>query len=192
VGKDLIVGSAGLAALERSIAAHLASLGAKHGLKVWRAAEDRIATICCLNIASVMVFLRHVVRCDGHSDEEVVLRAGEHGETNYRNMPWWDNSVWLPAEFERPGNLEDDPTTFIGSCFALLRELDNLQKVSDLQLGIAPHRYQEMRADITSFYRSNTWSRLTDEDCVRWIWLALRDGAEMAIKENTVLWSGPD
>jgi hypothetical protein len=51
-----------------------------------------------------------------------------------------------------------------------------------------------MRADIRKFYRaihSGAAFQLTEVDCVRWIWLALRDGAELAIKENTVLYAGP-
>jgi hypothetical protein len=191
VGKDLTVGSAGLVGFEGSVATHLAGLGVKHDLQTWSTAKHDIATICCLNIASVVVFLRHVVRCGGHSNETLGFRAGERGETKYRNMPWWDNSVWLPTELANPGNLKDDPTTFVGSCVGLLRELKALQEESDLRLGTVPSGYEDMRADIEHFYRSNIALRLTNEDCIRWIWLALRDGADLAIKENSVLWSGP-
>jgi hypothetical protein len=68
-------------------------------------------------------------------------------------------------------------------------------KTSQIQLGSAPQGYEEMRADIRKFYRSfhsGGTFQLTDADCVRWVWLALRDGAELAIKENTVLYAGPD
>jgi hypothetical protein len=89
----------------------------------------------------------------------------------------------LPVELEHPGNLKDDPTVFVGSCMALLRELRELQELSQ--------GYEEMRADIRRFYSSNATLQLADADCVRWVWLALRDGAEMAIKENMALWAGP-
>jgi hypothetical protein len=187
VGKDLIVGSAGLLGLEEPMAAHLAGLSVD--LEEWLAADDSAATISCLNSASVVAFLRHVVRCEGHSDE--LTAAGESGKSKFRNMPWWDNSIWLPVELEHPGNLKDDATVFVGSCMALLRELRELQEVSQLQLGVPPEGYEEMRADIRIFYRSNAALQLVDADCVRWVWLALRDGAEMAIKENMVLWAGP-
>jgi hypothetical protein len=191
MAKDLIVGSAGLEGLEDPLRAHFAGRGVKNDLREWLVAEENSATISCLNGASVVAFLRHVVRCEGHSDEFAGLTARENGESQYKNMPWWDNSVWLPAEIS-PGNLEDDPTVFIGSCVALLGELRKLQEVSQLQLGIAPEGYEKMRADIRQFYRSETAFQLDDEDCVRWIWLALRDGAELAIRQNTLLWAAPD
>jgi len=137
MSKDLIVGSAGLLGLDDSLRAHLAGRSVKQDLEVWLAAKEESATICCLNGASVVAFLRHVVRCEGHSDEFAGFAAGESGVSKYKNMPWWDNSVWLPAEVG-PGNLKDDPTVFIGSCVALLRELHELQEVSPLLLGAAP------------------------------------------------------
>lgn len=178
--------------LEASLAVHLAGLGAKHDLKNWLAAERDEITISCLNGASVVEFLRHVVRCEGYSDELFGFAAGESGKSKYRNMPWWDYSIWLPIELDRPGNLEDDPTVFVGSCVALLRELHHLQEISQVQLGIAPEGYGKMRAEIQKFYQSGDTFQLTDEACVRWIWLALRDGAELAIKRNTVLCAEPD
>jgi hypothetical protein len=191
LGKDLIVGSAGLLGLEESMAAHLAGLSVEYDLEDWLAADDSAATISCLNSASVVAFLRHVVHCEGHSDELTGFAAGESGKSKFRNMPWWDNSIWLPVELEHSGNLKDDATVFVGSCKALLRELRELQEVSQLQLGASPEGYEEMRTDIRRFYSSNATIQLTDADCVRWVWLALRDGAEMAIKEKTVLWAGP-
>jgi hypothetical protein len=193
MAKDLVVGPADLSHLEKAIAAHLTGLGVKHDLEKWLAAERGETTIWCLNSASVVEFLRHVVRCEGYSDERTGFAAGENGNSKYGNMPWWDESVWLPVELE-PGTLEDGPF-FVGSCTALLRELRDLQDISQIQLGSAPAGYEEMRADIRKFYRSilsGATFQLNDADCVRWIWLALRDGAELAIKENTVLYAGPD
>jgi hypothetical protein len=63
--------------LEASLAVHLAGLGAKHDLKNWLAAERDEITISCLNGASVVEFLRHVVRCEGYSDELFGFAAGE-------------------------------------------------------------------------------------------------------------------
>ena len=194
MAKDLVIGPADLSHLEQAIAAHLTGLGVKHDLEKWFATEHGETTICCLNGASVVEFLRHVVRCEGYSDERTGFAVGENGTSKYRNMPWWDDSVWLPIELE-PGTLEVDAPFFVGSCTALLRELRNLQDISQIQLGSAPAGYEEMRADIRKFYRSihsGAAFQLTDADSVRWIWLALRDGAELAIKENTVLYAGPD
>ena len=191
MAKDLVVGSADLSHLEKAIAAHLTGLGAKHDLEKWLAAEHGETTICCLNGASVVEFLRHVVRCEGYSDEDTGMAEGCNGNSKYRNIPWWDDAVWLPMELQ-PVILGVDEPFFVGSCSALLQELRDLQDISQIQLGSAPEGYEEMRADIQKFYRSDAPFRLTDADCVRWIWLALRDGAELAIKEHTVLYAGPD
>ena len=188
MGKDLIVGSAGLREVEDSLSAHLSGRRVQQDLEKWLAAEDDIAMICCLNLASVRVFLLHVAHCEGYSNGNAWFAAWESGKSKYGNMPFWDTSIWLPVEIA-PGNLEDDSTVFVGSCLALLRELGELQKISQLHLGVAPKGYEEMRVDTREFYRSHGALQLDEADCVRWIWLALRDGAEMALKENTVLWA---
>jgi len=43
-----------------------------------------------------------------------------------------------------------------------------------------------------NFVRSNPDLALSDDDTIRWMWRALRDGAELAISQNTVLWACPD
>ncbi len=192
MGKDLIIGSAGLRGIERSMAAHLAGIGVNHDLDSWLTAEESIATICCLNGASVVEFLRHVIHVEGYSDERAGFAAGESGSSKFKNMPWWENSIWLPIEIEHVGVLEDDPTFFVGSCRALLTELHSLQRASPLQLGSIPQGYGEMRTDIRKFYQSAAAIKLDEINCTHWIWRALHDGAEIAISENTVLWTGPD
>jgi len=189
VGKDLVVGPTGLLDLKDWIAPHLTERGVAHDMQTWLTAECDV-TLCCLNVASVFEFLRHVVQCEGVADEAAGFRAGETGKSRYGNMPWWEHSIWLPVEL-RSGNLQADPTIFVGSCVALLRELRDLQDRSPLRLGSAPPGYQEMRADIRQFYRSTNDLHLTEEDCVRWVWLVLRDGAELAMTQNTALCSEP-
>jgi hypothetical protein len=46
-----------------------------------------------------------------------------------------------------PVTLEPEDPIFVGSSTALLRELRNLQNVSQIELGSAPEGYEEMRAD---------------------------------------------
>ena len=87
---------------------------------------------------------------------------------------------------------DDDPTFFIGSCQRLIAELDDLKRNSPLRLGDVVSEYSDMRADFLTFVRSDTELNLSTDDCVRWIWRALRDGAELAIAENSALWAGPD
>jgi hypothetical protein len=192
MAKDLIVGSAGLLGFEKLIAGFLSSRGLKAGPEAWLERPDTIATISCLNGATVMEFLRHAVQLEGYTDEWAGFAAGTNGKLAGKNFPWWDNSLWLPLEFNDPGGLDDDPTFFIGSCQCLIAELDELKRTSPLQLGEVTAEYSDMRADFLKFVHSKTELDLSGEDCVRWIWRALRDGAELAIAQNTALWAGPD
>ena len=189
--KDLVVGSTGLQGFEESVARFLSSRGLKAGLETWLEQPDSIADISCLNGATVMEFLRHVVTLEGYADENAGYIAGCDGKLKAKNFPWWENSLWVPLEFDNPGVLDDDPT-FIGSCQRLISELDDLQRASPLRLGEVVPAYDEMRADFVKFVRSDTELNLSADDCVRWIWRAFHDGAELAVSENAVLWAGPD
>jgi hypothetical protein len=191
MAKDLIVGSAGLQDFAGSISSFLSARGLEVGLAIWLERPDTIAEISCLNGATVMEFLRHAVQLEGYADEDAGFAAGAYGKLKGKNFPWWDNSLWLPLEFDDPGRLDDD-ATFVGSCQTLIAELDELKRISPLQLGDVVSEYSDMRADFLKFVRSDTVLDLRAEDCVRWIWRALRDGAELAIAHNAALWAGPD
>jgi hypothetical protein len=190
MAKDLIVGAAGLQDFEKSIACFLSSRGLEAELAIWLERPDTIATISCLNGATVMEFLRHAVQLEGYADEDAGFAAGACGKLKGKNFPWWDNSLWLPLGFDDPGRPDDD--LFVGSCQTLIAELDELKRTSPLQLGDVMSAYSDMRADFLKFVRSDTELDLRTEDCVRWIWRALRDGAELAIAQNAALWAGPD
>ena len=189
MAKDLIVGSAGLQDFEGSISSFLSSRGLDVGLATWLERPDTIAEISCLNGAAVVEFLRHAVQLEGYVDENDGFAEGALGKLKGRNFPWWDNSFWLPLEFDDPGRLDDDIT--LGSCQALITELDELKRASPLQLGDVVPEYSDMRADFLKFVRSNIEIDLRIEDCVRWVWHALHDGAELAIAQNAAMWVGP-
>src|SRR5215813_10145107 len=99
MAKDLIVGSAGLQDFEGSIASFLSSRGLEVGLAPWLECPEAIATISCLNGATVMEFLLYAVQLEGYADENAGFAAGEDGKLKGKNFPWWDNSLWLPLEF---------------------------------------------------------------------------------------------
>lgn len=192
MAKDLNVGSAELQDFEESIAGFLSSRGLEAGLETWRERPDTIAEISCLNGATVMEFLRHAVKLEGCTDENAGFAAGADGKLKGKNFPWWDNSLWLPLEFDDPGGLDDDPTFFVGSCQRLIAELDELKLNSPLRLGEVVSEYSDMRGDFLKLVRSDTELDLSVEDCVRWIWRALHDGVKLAIAENAALGAGPD
>jgi hypothetical protein len=191
MSKDLIIGSAGLIGSEESISAYLQSKKVVIDLKPWFNNPNEIDAISCLNGATVMEFLRHTVHLAGYSDEDDGYAAGADGKLKERNFPWWDNSLWLPIAFDDPSGLSDDPTFFIGSCQRLIVELDEMKRISPLQLGEVVSNYFVMRDDLQKFMRSNQELNLKSEDCVRWVWKALREGAEVAISKNAALWAGP-
>jgi hypothetical protein len=191
MAKQLVVGSEGLLGFEESISAYLKSKKVETGLQPWLNQPHELAIISCLNGATVMEFLRHTVQLAGYSDERDGFAAGEDGKLRERNFPWWDNSLWLPIKFDNPSGLRDEPTYFIGSCQRLIVELDEMKRVSPLQLGQVVPEYFDMRADFQKFIRANHELNLTFEDSVRWVWRALREGAEIAISKNAALWAGP-
>ena len=191
MAKDLIVGSAGLQDFEDSIGSFLHSRHIEVELSTWLERPDTIATISCLNGAAVSEFLRHTIQVEGFANEIEGFKAGADGKLK-KNFPWWDNSVWIPIGFAGSGALEDDPTFFIGSCQRLILELDELKQISSLRLGEVVPDYSMMRSDFLKFVRSDKKLDLSTEDCIRWVWRALRDGAELAIEQNTALWVGPD
>jgi len=188
MGSDLIVGRAGLEGLETSLTSHLAGLGLNDDLQRLFKTDENVATLCFLNIASLVLFLDHVAVVEGYPASNIAFAAFERGESGFKNFPWWVNSIWLPFDFEPRGNLEDEPTLFVGSCQGLLRELTDLKQRSPLGLGSAPNGYERMRQDIRAFYREDTTLQLDDSDIIRWMWRALFDGAESAIEAKSALW----
>jgi hypothetical protein len=191
MGSDLFVGRFGLEGLETALASHFAGLGLKVDLQQLFETDEDIATLCFLNGASIVAFLEHVGVVEGYPDRNTALRAFERGNSRLKNMPCWENSIWLPFDFEPVGMLEDDPTVFVGSGPALLRELADLQQRSPLGLGASPNGYERMRQDIRAFYRDRRPMQLDEADTVRWIWRALFDGATIANKSMTALASTP-
>jgi hypothetical protein len=69
--------------LEKTIETHLSGRGIKHDLEKWLGAEHGETTICCLNGATVLLFLRHVIRCEGYSDANARFTAGQNGTSKY-------------------------------------------------------------------------------------------------------------
>jgi hypothetical protein len=191
MGSDLFVGRIGLEGLETSLASHMAGLGLKVDLQRLFEADEVVETLCFLNGASLVVFLEHVGVVEGHPDSKTALAAFARGDSRLKNMPYWENSIWLPFDFEPAGTLEDDPTVFVGSGPALLRELTDLQRRSPLGLGASPNGYERMRQDIRAFYRDSRASQLDEADTIRWIWRALFDGATIANKSMSALASTP-
>jgi hypothetical protein len=191
MGSDLFVGRIGVEGLEDSLPSHFAHLGLKVDLQPLFEADEVEATLCFLNGASLVEFLEHVGAVEGYPDRDTALRAFEGGDSRLKNMPCWENSIWLPFDFEAAGMLEDDPTVFVGSGPALLRELTDLQQRSPLGLGASPNGYERMRQDIRAFYRDRTPFQLDEADTIRWIWRALFDGATIANKSMSALASTP-
>jgi hypothetical protein len=191
MGSDLFVGRLGLEGLETSLASHFAGLGLKVDLQQLFEADEVEATLCFLNGASLMAFLDHVGVVEGYPDSDTALAAFARGDSRLKNMPYWENSIWLPIDFEPAGTLEDDPTVFVGSGPALLRELTDLQQRSPLGLGACPNGYEHMRQDIRAFYRDSRALQLDEADTIRWIWRALFDGATIANKSMSALASTP-
>ena len=187
MGKSLSIGPLGIDSLQAAVISHLDSLGLnRNEHRLWTECPEQIAYIDLLNLASVGLFLEHVAKIEGFTDTNVAL-----DQTRFRQLPWWDFSIWLPISFAPPTLLDDGGfPIFLGSCHALLADLEEVNKLSSLQLGKAPRGYDAMRADIKKFYRSSF--ELDDEaSIIQWIWKAIYDGAQIAIEHHAVLFGEP-
>jgi hypothetical protein len=153
----------------------------------WTMAAQCVAVIPLLNTASIAAFNRFVAALEGLTDNDAMDR------TTFKNLPWWLVSVWLPIDFDPPrelGSDEGDPV-FVGSCQRLVRELEEIKAKSPISMGDAPADYQIMRPDqYRKWLVSVSGEPLTNEDTLRWIWRALRDGAELAMRSNAPMTAG--
>jgi len=187
MGKALSIGQLRMDSLERAAISHLNSLGLDdERCSTWTNCLDNIDFIDALNSASVCYFLDHVAKLEGFEDSNVALE-----KTRYRQLPWWDCSIWLPVTFAPPTLLDDNGfPIFLGSCQALLSDLQGVKDRSSCSLGQSPPGYEQMRSDINVFYRSGF--QLEDESSIiQWIWKALHDGAQLAIQTSAPLLCGP-
>lgn len=176
--------------MEELLAARATSLGLSDALHQLFLGPDEETVLCSLNSASFVLFLNHVSALDGYADSQAAFAAFQSGDSKFRNMPWWDDSIWLPFEFPGVGTIESNFPTFVGSCPALLRELETIKHLSQLGLGDKPPGYEQMRADILAFYKG-VHVQLDEADTIRWIWRVLYDGAEIAMTSKSILWAGP-
>ena len=190
MSKDLVVGRASLDWMEELLAEHTASLGLSDELHELFQGPGEETALCFLNGASVVLFLDYASALGGYPDRDSAYAAFQRGDSKFGSLPWWDNSIWLPFEFTRGGTMKHDPTTFVGSCSVLLKELQTIRQLSREGLGAKPRGYEEMRKDITAFYK-DTQFQLDDADTIRWIWRALYDGVEIAMASKSILWAGP-
>ncbi|MCL5290244.1 MAG: hypothetical protein ACYC0Q_15130 [Eubacteriales bacterium] len=183
MGCSLIVGNIGIYKYIQAAADYLFSTGLDDN-QGWASVPDQIAYIDFLNLASVNIFLEHVIELEGFSDFNEALKM-----TRFPHLPWWTQSYWLPAPFEKPKvPLIDERgfPVFLGSSYSLLKHLKEIKNLSGAGLGNVPDGYEEMKRDPKSFYLSDF--SLEDENSIlQWLWKALYDGATISIKESAPL-----
>jgi hypothetical protein len=86
---------------------------------------------------------------------------------------------------------------FVGSTQCLLDELNKIREMSPHGLGSEPKGYRDMRNDCraslaTPFALASELDREGPEvavECVRWIWLALKEAGEIAIEHEAPMWT---
>jgi hypothetical protein len=108
-----------------------------------------------------------------------------------RNLPWWLQSVWLPIEFDPPKELasdEGDPT-FVRSSIRLLNDLAKIKEMSPLNVSATPPTYGGMRNDNRSWF--SIPHHLSDDDTIKWVWNAFRDGAQISIERQCPMMLAP-
>ena len=146
-----------------------------------RTREETVACLCGLGRGAPVAFCEHVRELERLPDD------GRHMErTRFKSLPFWMVSYWLPVDFSPPlTRREDDDMALIGSCQQLLRELEEIRRLSPLGLGTKPRGYDLARTDFKRWDAEN--HEYGTDEVIQWIWGALHEGAELAIRHKTVL-----
>ena len=141
--------------------------------------------ISVLNNASLDAFNTFAAGLEGFSEHDGMTK------TALRNLPWWLLSFWLPIEFDPPKELASDQgdPTFVGSSIRLLNELTKIKEMSILDVSTTPPTYDDMRNDYRSWFSIS--HRLSEDDAIRWVWNALRDGAQISIERQFPMMLAP-
>jgi hypothetical protein len=194
---DLIIGP-----LDSDIEDHVLRICQRLGLRNWPPTDSPInldsrmtasgarrmtksVMISVLNNASLDAFNTFAAGLEGFSEHD------EMTKTALRNLPWWLQSFWLPIEFDPPKELasdKDDPT-FVGSSIRLLNKLTKIKEMSLLDVSTTPPTYDDMRNDYRSWFSIS--HRLSEDDAIRWVWNALRDGAQISIERQFPMMLAP-
>lgn len=165
--------------LEKSASAAIKSLGIVSS-DAWRHCGTDLATISLFKLSSVVLFLRHVAKL-----ESLDNTIDPVDQTRFRQLPWWEQSIWLPIPFDRPLNPEmqsDLWPTFLGSSQRLLADLAEVRTLSDAELGVTPPHYELMRRDDPQFWQTDL--QLTEYNVIQWVWKGLSDAAELSVRES--------
>jgi hypothetical protein len=141
--------------------------------------------ISVLNNASLDAFNTFSAGLEGLSGLDAIEK------TAFRNLPWWLASFWLPVEFDPPKEpvSDQDGPIFVGSSIRLLNELVRIKEMSPLEVGTLPPTYSDMRNDYRRWF--STPYELSEDDTIKWVWNALRDGAQISIERQFPMMLAP-
>lgn len=168
----------------------LERIDASDRISAWMTCPEEVAVISLMNVSSVSFFNQFAARLEGLTGHDAMDRS------QFKNLPWWLDSVWLPLDINPPIVSNTGDPVFVGSVAGLKSDLLKIQRmVPDLMLGTVPTEYEAMRRDYRAWWKSVLESHddtaCSDDDTVRWIWRALYDGAEIAEKNDApVFWYG--
>jgi len=146
----------------------------------WHTCAENIARIDIFNLASVNEFLGYATRLEGLLDGASRIQGKK-----FKQLPSYVYDVWLPFDFEPTAQTEISdghwPVPLLSSS-RLLIELDEIQRLSDLDFSKEPSGYELMRSNPKEFYRSKI--TVDNTTLMRWIWRRLHDAAELSIANS--------
>jgi hypothetical protein len=196
MASDLIVGP-----LDSDIQSHVLKICERIGLRNWFPTSSPVGAfsrmtrgaqpvaesvmISVINNASLNAFNTFAAGLEGIAGLDAI------DKTAFRNLPRWLDSFWLPVEFDAPKELasDKDGPTFVGSSIRLLIELAKIQDMSPLGVSALPPTYSGMRNDYRSWFATSY--DLSEDDTIRWVWNALRDGAQISIARQFPMMLAP-
>jgi hypothetical protein len=90
---------------------------------------------------------------------------------------------------QRLGLSDEGNPTFVGSCIRLLNELAKIKEMSPLDVSTTPPTYGDMRNDYRGWFSMS--DSPSEDDTIRWVWNALRDGAQISIARRSPMILAP-
>lgn len=167
--------------------AYLLAHGADRGRIASINSASEIATFDMLN--SITLFTDHVLLIEGYRDAVEGYQALQAGRFRLKHLPIWEESNWLPFEFDAPGLIGEGAITWVGSCHGLRRDLEDIAKRSPLRMADPLPHYDLKKGGVEPKFDQRQFS---DGELVRWAWRCLHDGAKLALRENSILSGTPE
>jgi hypothetical protein len=145
----------------------------------WALPNNEIVKLSLLNLAAIAEFLDFISSTLNVSQENLMKTEP------FSNLPWWEESVWIPISFSPAKVFEDDPegSYFFGSVHGLQKALIIIKEKSKIAFGEDIPEYSQMRINYQDFCQTPVHIE-NKIQYFNWVWKGLFDATNISIKNN--------